>query len=494
MKNQYILTIDQSTSGTKVLVINQKGEIIKKRSKEHRQYYPQPGWVEHDPNEIYRNTVELIKDIIQKENLNYEEIKGIAITNQRETALIWEKSSGKPVYPAIVWQCNRTKDMCEQLSTKKNKEIIKNKTGLPIDPYFSASKLKWIFDNIEGIKNKAEKGQIIAGTIDSWLIWNLTGKEIHATDYTNASRTLLFNIKELCWDEELLELFQIPKSILPQVKPSNAIYGYTDVEGILKKKIPIVGVIGDSQGALLGQKCFKKGMIKATYGTGTSILMNIGRELVLKNNLVTTIAWGIDNKINYAFEGIIRSSGDTLKWLKDNLELFNDFEEVESKITQLENNEGVYLVPAFSGLGFPYWDMAAKAAIIGISRKTDKRHFIRAAVESIAYQITDAIGLMEKESSIQLEELRADGGASNNSFLMQFQSDLLKTKISVSPISELSAMGAAYLCGLKLGIWKTFEELNELNKNYIVYEPQMDENEVKKNYLGWLNAVKKVLN
>jgi len=492
VNKQYILTIDQSTSGSKVLVFDQQGEVIEKRSREHQQYYPQPGWVEHDPDEIYQNVVSLIKEIVNSKNINWSYLRALAITNQRETIMIWEKGTGRPIYPAIVWQCNRTTEICKQINQGDINNRIKRKTGLHLDPYFSATKLKWILDNVEGTREKAAAGKLLAGTIDTWLIWKLTAGEVHATDYTNASRTLLYNIDTLSWDEELLEIFQIPHKILPEVKPSNDIYGYTDIGGILQQKLPIAGVIGDSQGALFGQKCFSPGMVKATYGTGTSVLMNIGEELILKDKLVTSIAWGIGNQISYVFEGIIRSSGDTLKWVKDNLGLFKDFREVEPLLNELEENEGVYLVPAFSGLGIPYWDMAARAAIIGMTKRTDKRHIIRAAVESIAYQVTDAISLMKEEAGIQPEELRADGGASANSFLMQFQADLLGFKVAVSQVAELSALGAAYMAGLRVGIWSSIDQLQKLNTDLKIYSPE-GTSRYQEAYQGWKDAVKRVL-
>lgn len=493
MSNHYLLTIDQSTSGSKVLVVNHKGVIIEKRFREHRQYYPKPGWVEHDPEEIYENVILLLSEVLHSKKFEPKDLQALAITNQRETIVVWEKDTGRPVYPAIVWQCNRTAQMCEELHTEDINSRIKAKTGLHLNPYFSASKLMWILQHVEGAREKAVNGRLLAGTIDTWLIWKLTNGEVHATDYTNASRTLLFNIADLSWDEELLEVFQIPPNILPEVRSSNAVYGYTDLDALLPRKLPITGVIGDSQGALFGQKCFSAGMVKATYGTGSSVLMNIGEELILKENIVTSIAWGLDDQVTYVFEGIIRSSADTLKWVKDNLGLFADFAQVESIINELESNEGVYLVPAFSGLAIPYWDMSARAAIVGMTKKTDKRHIIRAAVESIAYQVTDAVTLMERESGRRLEGLRADGGATVNSFLMQFQSNLLRTSVAVSSIAELSALGAAYLAGLTVGVWNSREQLESLYTEMKIYAPDEDSPFYTNAYLGWQNAVKRVL-
>lgn len=494
MAEQYILTIDQSTSGTKVLLVNQEGEVVEKYSREHQQYYPRPGWVEHDPEEIYQNVLILVKEILASKGFNLEDLKALAITNQRETVLIWDKDTGQPLARAIVWQCSRTAEICQRLNQEEVSDQIKRKTGLHLDPYFSATKLMWLLDNVPEARKKAVAGKLLAGTIDTWLIWKLTAGQAHTTDYTNASRTLLYNIETLSWDEELLELFRIPINILPEVKPSNAIHGYTDFEGSLSRKLPVAGVIGDSQGALFGQKCFSPGMVKATYGTGTSVLMNIGEELILKDKLVTSIAWGLDKQVSYVLEGIIRSSGDTLKWVKDNLGLFKDFREVEPLLTELEDNEGVYLVPAFSGLGIPYWDMSARAAVVGMTKRTDKRHLIRAAVEAIAYQVTDAINLMKEEAGMQPKELKADGGASNNSFLMQFQADLLGLKVVVSPVAELSALGAAYLAGLKVGIWQSVEDIKKLNNNPRIYKPQLTIDLRNKYYKGWQNAIKRVLN
>ncbi len=494
MANQYILTIDQSTSGSKVMVVDSEGKIITRQSREHHQYYPRPGWVEHDPLEIYENILALIKEILNSKNISLNELKAVAVTNQRETILLWDRETGQPVYKAIVWQCNRTSDICEELRDEKIEKKIKSKTGLHLDPYFSATKLKWLLDNVKGAREKAEAGKLLAGTIDTWLLWKLTGGEVHATDYTNASRTLLFNINNICWDEELLDIFNIPGNLLPEVKPSSSIYGYTNIAGILQQEIPVAGVIGDSQGALFGQKCFKPGMVKATYGTGTSVLMNIGKKPILKDNLVTSIAWGVDDNIDYVFEGIIRSSGDTLKWVKDNLGIIKDFSEVGPLLNKLNDNEGVYLVPAFSGLGIPYWDTSARAAVVGMTKRTDRRHLVRAAVESIAYQITDAVNLMKKESGVVPDELRADGGATVNSFLMQFQADLLNTTVAVSPVEELSALGAAYLAGLRVGVWSSLDQLQELNTGLKVYQPGSASSRSAEYYQGWQDAVKRVLN
>ena len=494
VRDKYILTIDQSTSGSKVMLVDNNGDIMINKSKEHKQHYPEPGWVEHDPLEIYNNVINLIKDVLFDSNIKIDQLVSLAITNQRETVLLWDRDSGKPVYNAIVWQCSRTVDICNHLSNSVNNKMIKSKTGLLLDPYFSATKIKWIIENIAEARESLENNSLMAGTIDSWLIWKLTKGQVHATDYTNASRTLLFNIKTLFWDKELIQLFNLRNIILPEVKSSDEVFGYTSIDGLFPRRIPITGIIGDSQGALFGQKCFQPGMAKATYGTGTSVLLNIGEKPIFKENVITSIAWGLNGKVDYAFEGIIRSSGDTLKWVKNNLGIFDDFKEVEPLINEIGDNEGVYLVPAFSGMGVPYWDMTAKAAIVGMTKKTDRRHIIRAAVESIAYQITDAINLMIDESGVDLKSLKVDGGAVSNKFLMNFQAGLINREVVVSQIAELSALGAAYISGLSVGIWQKTEDIKKLNNNPEIYQPGMKEPLRVKYYNGWHSAVKRTLN
>lgn len=494
MKKSYILAVDQSTSGTKSMVVNSNGEIIAKSSKEHKQYYPSSGWVEHDPLEIYENVKEVLKEVVDKCSLVPSDIDVMAITNQRETVLVWNKNTGLPIYNAIVWQCRRTADVCDELKSKGFENVIKDKTGLMVDPYFSATKVKWILDNVEGAREEAKRGDLLLGNIDTWLIWKLTGGVSHATDYTNASRTLLFNIKTLKWDDELLEIFNIPKSMLPGVKYSDDIFGQTKIGELFDVSLPISGVIGDSQGALFGQQCFDVGMAKATYGTGSSILMNIGSELIEpKGGLVTAVAWGVGGKVDYALEGIVHCTGDTIKWVKENLELFKEFTEVEEMINSVKDNENVYVVPAFSGLGIPHWDAYARAAIVGMSRGSNKNHVVRAAVESIAYQIRDAVELIQSESSIFLKELRVDGGPTGNKFLMQFQADMLNVNIIKSDVAELSSMGSVYLAGLGIGVWKDKEEIKLLRKDSQEYMPVM-EDEIRANYYyGWHEAVKRVL-
>jgi len=490
--NKYIVAIDQSTSGTKALIVNEKGQILAKASANHKQIYPQAGWVEHDPFEIYENVIKLLNKIVLESMRPIHNFVVLAITNQRETVVVWDKETGIPVYNAIVWQCRRTSDFCSSLIENGYDDLIHAKTGLTADPYFSASKVKWILDHVKGAKEKAEAGQLLLGTIDSWLIWNLTGGELHATDYSNASRTLLFNINTLQWDSELLDLFDIPISMLPMIKCSNEIFGMTR-DPRLPFQLPISGVIGDSQGALFGQRCFEPGMAKATYGTGTSVMLYTDKPVISANGLVTSIAWGFDGKLEYVLEGIIHSTGDTMKWMKEQIVLFDDFSEAEHLASSLSDNDGVYLVPAFVGLGAPYWNPYARAAIIGISRNTQRAHIVRAGLESIAYQIYDILELMERESNIQIKFLQVDGGATTNKFLMQFQADMLERKVFASEISELSSMGSVYIAGLGIGIWKSKEEINNLYRKYDIYHPSMSEQQRTINLKGWKKAINCVM-
>lgn len=488
-----ILSIDQSTSGTKALLVNNEGAIVKKRSLPHKQHYPQTGWVEHDPIEIYENVKKAVASLLGDSNTETAQIAVLAITNQRETVVVWDKETGMPVYNAIVWQCRRTADECQRLKEAGNEEMVRQKTGLTIDPYFSASKVKWILDHVEGAREKAEAGSLIFGTIDTWLIWKLTKGAIHATDFTNASRTLLFNIHSLGWDKELLQLFTIPETMLPEVKDSNAIFGKVIDEAFSKEKWPISGVIGDSQGALFGQKCFEAGMVKATYGTGTSVMMQTGKPVTGTKGLVTSIAWGMDGKVQYALEGIINSTGDVLNWMTNELGLISDLTEAEKIAQALPGNEGVYLVPAFVGLGAPYWSPNTRAAIVGMNRNTGRSHIIRAAFESIAYQVTDILQLMEQEAGIEMKELRVDGGATCNRFLMQYQADMLDIPIAASEVAELSAMGSVYLAGLGVGIWKTIDKVEALQQNQQRYLPSMHQDIKTVYYNGWKASIHSVL-
>ena len=487
MNNKVMLGIDQSTSGTKVVLVDKHGEIILKKVKEHKQYYPKVGWVEHDPMEIYENTVALLKEVINESTGH--EIIGLSITNQRETILFWDKITGKPLCKALVWQCRRGVSICEDLSDQGYEKMVEEKTGLKLDTYFSASKIKWAIDNDAEVKKAALRGTLSIGTVDTWLIFKLTAGKVFATDYTNASRTMLFNINTLDWDEELLQLFSVKRGMLPHIKSSNDIYGYVDEQSFpFIKKMQICGVIGDSQGALFGQQCFIEGMAKATYGTGSSIMMYTGeRQVNSKNGLVTSVAWGIDGKVKFAVEGIINSSGDTLKWVKDNLGLYEADDEVHQLISSLDSNEGVYIVPAFVGLGAPYWQPNVKASIVGLSRKSSKAHIVRAAVESMAYQIYDLADVMEKDSGLSIEQLNADGGPTRNAFLMQLQANLLNTPVQCSVFQEYSVLGAVFIGGLGLNLWQDLEELNKLRNYANRYHPKNEDTKVL--IEGWKKAV-----
>lgn len=492
--DKFILAIDQSTSGTKALIIDRNGNVAAKCAEEHKQLYPASGWVEHDPLEIYNNVRKCAREVLNKTGIPAGSIASLTITNQRETAVMWDRYTGEPVYNAIVWQCQRTAEICESYKTAGHEDAVKKKTGLMLDPYFSAAKWAWMLKHVEGLEAKLASGILLAGTIDSWLIWKLTEGKTHATDFTNASRTSLFNIHTLEWDEEMCSLFHIPMSLLPEVKSSNDVFGYTAGDDWLGAEIPISGVIGDSQAALFGNLCLEEGTAKATYGTGTSVLMNVGYKPVSADNgLVQAIAWGIDGKVTYALEAVIRTSGDSIKWIRDKLGLFAAFEEMERLLVQAPDNQGVYLVPAFVGLGAPYWEPNARAALTGMNRVTGKEHIIRAALESIAYQVCDAVELLESTSGIPLRALNADGGAAENVHLMQFQADVLNKKVQRSGIAELSALGSAYLGGLAVGIWNSVEDILELNNRQVSYHPDMNPAAREKNLNGWKNAVKTLL-
>lgn len=494
LHSKYILAIDQSTSGTKTLLVDQQGTVIAKCSIEHKQHYPHPGWVEHDPIEIYNNVKHTVAKVLESAEIEAEALAAVTITNQRETALIWDKVTGLPIYNAIVWQCQRTIDTCSLLKEAGHEPTIRAKTGLMLDPYFSAAKFEWILTHAEGAADQLAEGRLLAGTIDSWLIWKLTQGAVHATDYSNASRTSLFNINTLTWDEELASLFRVPLSLLPEVKASDEIYGYTAEGELFNHAVPISGVIGDSQGALFGHLCLESGTGKATYGTGTSVLMNVGLQPVNGGEgMVTTIAWGADGKVTYALEAVIRTTGDSIKWIRDNMGLFSTFEEMQQLIDRVADNEGVYMVPAFVGMGAPYWDPYARAAIVGMNRGTEKGHIVRAALESIAYQVKDAVDFIQQQSGISLRSLRTDGGASSNNWLMQFQTDMLGAPVTRSTCAELSAMGSVYLGGLGTGYWSAMSDLPYQSIEYQFYEPSMSINERERHYAGWKRAVRSVL-
>jgi len=495
MREKYIISIDQSTSSTKAILFDTKGQLTDEVSCAHEQYYPHSGWVEHDPEEIYENTIKAVNSLIDKNQKTKSRIEGIALTNQRETAVVWNQRTGKPVYNAVVWQCQRGKDICNKFREEGHEDMIKDKTGLLLDPYFSASKIKWILDETKNARQQAENGQLLLGTIDSWLIWKLTAENNHFTDYSNASRTLLFNIQELKWDNDLLNLFDIPESMVPEVKYSDEIFGYTDFEGAFSEKLPISGLLGDSHASLFGQNCYYKGEAKSTYGTGSSIMMNIGNNYQKsEKGLVTSLAWGRDNKVKYVFEGNVHSSAATIKWLVDRVNLLDSPGEAADIASSLEDNQGVYLVPAFVGLGAPYWDNEARAIICGMNFDSGREHIVRAAQESIAYQIKDVLDLMIAELGVELKELRADGGASKDEFLMQFQADMLGTAVKTTAVKEVSALGAAYMAGLALDVWENIEEIESIREVDKNYNPQMSEDKREKNYKGWKQAVKKAVN
>jgi len=491
---KYILVIDQSTSATKVMLFDRNGSLVHRVSISHQQFYPQPGFVEHNPIEIFDNTVYGIQKVIAENFIDTSAISALAITNQRETALIWDKNTGLPVSNAAVWQCQRGADFCAHLRSEGYNESIRNKTGLIIDPYFSASKLRWIVKNVAEVENKAKRGELLLGTMDSWLLWKLTGGKVHATDYSNACRTMLFNINTLEWDRELIELFGLHISMFPKVQFSDEIFGHTSPDVLHGLSLPIAGLIGDSHAALFGQNCFKKGMAKATYGTGSSIMMNIGDEpLNAPKGLVTSIGYARNKTIDYVFEGNIHCTGDTINWLKNELQLINSASETEELAMSVAENNGVYVVPAFVGLGAPYWDNAARASITGIGRDTNKAHIVRAALESIAYQVKDLVDLMSEKGGIELKVLRVDGGPTRNNFLMQFQSDMLECNVVRSSIEEVSALGAAFMAGLASGFWKNLEEIEALYCCNRTFEPQMENKQKTKLYLGWKKAVERTI-
>jgi glycerol kinase len=491
MKN-YILSIDQSTSATKAVLFDDTARVIDRISTDHGQYYPKPGWVEHDPDEIFKNTLQVIRTIVRK-NPNAQ-IAVLAITNQRETVVVWDAATGKPIYNAIVWQCNRGADRCKKLKDDGWQNKIRDKTGLIIDPYFSATGISWILENVPGAREKAEQGTLKFGTIDSWLIWKLTEDKVHATDYSNACRTMLFNINTMDWDKEIMEELKIPMSMAPQPKCADDIFGHTTAEGVFKHSIPLAGVLGDSHAALFGQLCFETGMGKATYGTGSSIMMNIGDKPVESpEGLVTSVGYGLKDGTAYVFEGNIHCTGATIKWLQDDLKLIQSSAETEQIAMTVSSTDGVYLVPAFAGLGAPYWDHEARAIICGMTRGTQKAHVVRAALEAIAYQVKDLVDLMTEKAGIKLQELRVDGGPVKNNFLMQFQADMLRAKINRSDIAEASALGVALAAGLATGIWNSLNDLKSTRTGDDYITNKLPEKEVNQLYEGWKKAVEKTL-
>ncbi|RNI34779.1 glycerol kinase [Hanamia caeni] len=487
---KYILTLDQGTTSSRAILFNNEGKIASIAQKEFTQFYPKPGWVEHDPMEIWSSQASVITEAVLKESLSADEIAAIGITNQRETTIVWDRQSGRPVYNAIVWQDRRTAEKCDELKQQGLDKNIREKTGLVLDAYFSATKIQWILDNVEGARQKAERGELAFGTVDTWLIWNLTGGQLHVTDVTNASRTMIFNINSLEWDDELLNIFQIPKNMLPEVKSSSEVYGETSGQ-FLGTKVPIAGIAGDQQAALFGHICVKPGMVKNTYGTGCFMLMNIGDKPVLsKNNLITTVAWKIGDNVQYAFEGSIFIAGAVVQWLRDELKIISSAAEIETLASEVADSGGVYMVPAFAGLGAPYWNQYARGTIFGITRGTNRSHFCRAALEGIAFQVMEVLKAMESDSGIDIKELRVDGGATQNNLLLQFQADILKAAVVRPEVTEVTAIGAAYLAGLAVGFWDNIEQIQkqwQINKRF---EPAPENREELIN--GWFRAIKAV--
>ncbi|WP_221567950.1 glycerol kinase GlpK [Alkalihalobacillus sp. TS-13] len=487
---KYILSLDQGTTSTRAILFNKEGEIVHTSQKEFTQHFPKSGWVEHNANEIWGSVLAVIAQVLSETDTKPEQIAGIGITNQRETTVVWDKNTEKPIYNAIVWQSRQTAGICDELKSKGHNETFRKKTGLLIDAYFSGTKVKWILDNVEGAREKAEAGDLMFGTIDSWMIWKMTGGKAHVTDYSNASRTLMFNIHELKWDDELLDILEVPKSMLPEVKPSSEIYGHTVEHHFFGQSIPIAGVAGDQQAALFGQACYEEGMAKNTYGTGCFMLMNTGEKAVTSDHgLLTTIAWGIDGKVEYALEGSIFVAGSAVQWLRDGLRMFKNAADSEKYAERVESTEGVYVVPAFVGLGTPYWDSDVRGAVFGITRGTSKEHFVRATLESLAYQTKDVLTAMEADSNISLKALRVDGGAVKNNFLSQFQSDVLGVPVERPVVNETTALGAAYLAGLAVGYWKDRSEIAKQWKVDRTFSNKMGEKERDSLYEGWKKAV-----
>jgi len=484
---KYILAIDQGTTSTRAILFDHDGHSVHQTQREFTQYFPHSGWVEHDAMEIWNSVLEVVASLFIETSVTPEMIAAIGITNQRETTVVWDKRTGKPVYHAIVWQSRQSQPICDDLVERGYKDMIYEKTGLIINPYFSASKIRWILDHVD-----ADPNNLAFGTIDTWLVWKLTGGKVHVSDYSNASRTLLYNIHDLCWDQELLELFNIPECMLPEVKPSSEIYGYTDDTALsgVHFRCPIAGIAGDQQASLFGETCFNKGDIKNTYGTGCFLLMNTGKEAVQsENGLLTTIAWGINQEVHYALEGSVFVAGSSIQWLRDGLEFFKNAAESEAYATQIADSDGVYVVPAFVGLGTPYWDNDARGAMFGLTRGTTKAHITRATLESIAYSSLDVIEVMKKEVGTDIPVLYVDGGASANHFLMQFQSDIAHCEIRIPTVKETTALGAAYLAGLAVGFWKDQNEIKQLHQINESYHPVMDQKQVEKLYQGWKKAV-----
>ena len=490
---KFILSLDQGTSSSRAIVFDHKGQIRSVAQREFTQYFPKPGWVEHNPHEIWSSQASVIAEAITSIDINGLDIAAIGITNQRETTIVWDSETEEPIYNAIVWQDRRTSEYCDSLKEAGHTEFIRSRTGLIIDAYFSATKIKWILDNVPGARERAEKGKLMFGTVDTWLIWRLTRGEVHVTDVSNASRTMLFNIHTLQWDEELLRLFDIPLSMMPEVRSSSEVYGHTK-STIFAHKVPIAGIAGDQQAALFGQMCVEPGAVKNTYGTGCFLLMNSGEKPIdSKNNLLTTVAWKIGDKVNYALEGSIFVGGSVVQWLRDGLGIIRSSSEVEALAASVPDTAGVYFVPALTGLAAPYWDQYARGSISGISRGTTAAHIARAALEGIAYQTLDIVDAMQRDSGIELCELKVDGGAARNNLLMQFQSDLLDTRVIRPQVTETTALGAAYLAGLAVGYWDSIDDIKQQWQAEHVFEPTEERDSINKAVDGWHDAVRRVL-
>ncbi|RYG74423.1 glycerol kinase [Lentibacillus lipolyticus] len=491
MSETFILSLDQGTTSSRAILFNHDGEIVETAQKEFQQFFQHPGWVEHDANEIWTSMLSCISEVLRKADADPSQIAGIGITNQRETTVVWDKNTGKPVYKAIVWQSRQTDGICKELNDQGYHDVVRSKTGLLIDAYFSGTKVKWILDNVDGARVKAENGDLLFGTMDTWLVYKLSGGKTHVTDYSNASRTLMFNIYDLKWDDELLNMLGVPKSMLPEVRDSSEVYAYTVDYHFFGHEVPIAGIAGDQQAALFGQACFERGMAKNTYGTGNFMLMNTGEEGVTSDHgLLTTLAWGVDGKVEYALEGSIFVSGSAIQWLRDGLKIIDNSPQSEKYASRVDSTDGVYMVPAFVGLGTPYWDSDVRGAFFGITRGTTREHMIRATLESLAYQSKDVLDAMIADSGIDLKTLRVDGGAVKNDFLMQFQSDMVGVPVERPVVQETTALGAAYLAGLAVGYWKDKNEIAKQWQNERTFNCEMDENKRKELYAGWKKAVK----
>ncbi|NOH47195.1 glycerol kinase GlpK [Vibrio rotiferianus] len=490
-EQKYIVALDQGTTSSRAVILDHDANIVSVAQREFTQIYPEAGWVEHDPMEIWATQSSTLVEALAKTGIRSDQLAGIGITNQRETTIVWNKETGKPVYNAIVWQCRRTADICEELKARGLEDYVRDNTGLVLDPYFSGTKVKWILDNVEGAREDAEAGKLLFGTVDTWLVWKMTQGRVHVTDYTNASRTMLFNINDLCWDQKMLDEMGIPASMMPEVKRSSEIYGQTNIGGKGGTRIPIAGIAGDQQAALYGQMCVEAGQAKNTYGTGCFLLMNTGKEKVTsKNGLLTTLACGPKGEPAYALEGAVFMGGASIQWLRDEMKILAGAEDSEYFATKEDSSNGVYVVPAFTGLGAPYWDAYARGTIVGLTRGVNSNHIIRATLEGIAYQTRDVLDAMQADSGIKLANLRVDGGAVANNFLMQFQSDVLNTEVHRPQVTEVTALGAAYLAGLAVGFWNSIDELKDKAVLDRTFEPHDDEEKRNRRYKGWKRAVK----